>query len=119
MGGSTPLLVCLRHPLYTFVLPSVLVAQASNGPHISLCQVFLSYPVNSSHLPSACMKLVGSYGTCRFVQVGAQLCTPLCITVDFDSLEDGAVKIRDRDTTEQVRVPIADLENQVRIRLGF
>ena len=45
--------------------------------------------------------------------------TPLCITVDFDSLEDGAVTIRDRDTTEQVRVPIADLENQVRIRLGF
>ena len=32
--------------------------------------------------------------------------TPLCVTVDFDSLEDGAVTIRDRDTTEQVRVPI-------------
>ena len=45
--------------------------------------------------------------------------TPLCITVDFDSLEDGAVTIRDRDTTEQVRVLVADLENQVRIRLGF
>ena len=45
--------------------------------------------------------------------------TPLCITVDFDSLEDGSVTIRDRDTTDQVRVPIADLENQVRARLGF
>jgi glycyl-tRNA synthetase len=45
--------------------------------------------------------------------------TPLCITVDFDSLEDGSVTIRDRDTTDQVRVPIADLENQVRLRLGF
>ncbi len=45
--------------------------------------------------------------------------TPLCITVDFDSLEDGSVTIRDRDTTDQVRVPISDLENQVRIRLGF
>jgi len=32
--------------------------------------------------------------------------TPLCVTVDFDSLEDNAVTIRDRDTTEQVRVPI-------------
>ena len=32
--------------------------------------------------------------------------TPLCVTVDFDSLEDDAVTIRDRDTTEQVRVPI-------------
>jgi glycyl-tRNA synthetase len=45
--------------------------------------------------------------------------TPLCITVDFDSLEDGSVTIRDRDTTDQVRVQIADLENQVRLRLGF
>ena len=33
--------------------------------------------------------------------------TPWCVTVDFDSLEDRAVTIRDRDTTEQVRVPIA------------
>jgi glycyl-tRNA synthetase len=39
--------------------------------------------------------------------------------VDFDSLEDGSVTIRDRDTTDQVRVPIVDLENQIRIRLGF
>jgi glycyl-tRNA synthetase len=45
--------------------------------------------------------------------------TPLCITVDFDSLEDGAVTVRDRDTTEQVRVPIASLESELRTRLGF
>jgi glycyl-tRNA synthetase len=32
--------------------------------------------------------------------------TPWCVTVDFDSLEDNAVTVRDRDTTEQVRVPI-------------
>ena len=35
--------------------------------------------------------------------------TPWCVTVDFDSLEDDAVTVRDRDTTEQVRVPIAGL----------
>ena len=35
--------------------------------------------------------------------------TPFCVTVDFDSLEDNAVTLRDRDTTEQVRIPIADL----------
>ena len=35
--------------------------------------------------------------------------TPLCVTVDFDSLDDKAVTIRDRDTTEQVRVPIDEL----------
>lgn len=36
--------------------------------------------------------------------------TPYCITVDFDSLEDGAVTVRDRDTTEQVRISINKLE---------
>ncbi len=45
--------------------------------------------------------------------------TPLAVTVDFDSLEDLAVTIRDRDTTEQVRVPIADLLATVGDRLGF
>jgi glycyl-tRNA synthetase len=35
--------------------------------------------------------------------------TPLCVTVDFESLDDHAVTIRDRDTTEQVRLPIDQL----------
>ena len=42
--------------------------------------------------------------------------TPFCITVDFDSLEDEAVTVRDRDTTEQVRVPIAELLANLRQR---
>ncbi len=32
--------------------------------------------------------------------------TPFCVTVDFDSMEDGCVTIRDRDTLKQERVPI-------------
>jgi len=42
--------------------------------------------------------------------------TPWCVTVDFDSLEDNAVTVRDRDTTEQVRVPIADLVAELQRR---
>ena len=34
--------------------------------------------------------------------------TPLCVTVDFQSLEDQAVTIRERDSMAQVRVPIAE-----------
>jgi glycyl-tRNA synthetase len=37
--------------------------------------------------------------------------TPYCITIDFDTLEDGAVTIRSRDTMTQERVKIADLAN--------
>ncbi len=35
--------------------------------------------------------------------------TPFCICYDFDSVEDGCVTVRDRDTMEQVRMPIADV----------
>ena len=43
--------------------------------------------------------------------------TPWCVTVDFESLEDKAVTIRDRDTLEQVRVPIDGLVAELRGRL--
>ena len=45
--------------------------------------------------------------------------TPLCVTVDFESLEDDSVTIRDRDTQEQVRVRIDELTDVLRDRLGF
>lgn len=45
--------------------------------------------------------------------------TPFCITYDFDSLEDQSVTIRDRDTMEQVRVKIDELENYIESRLDF
>ena len=35
--------------------------------------------------------------------------TPYCVVIDFDSLQDNMVTIRDRDTTEQKRVAIDDL----------
>jgi glycyl-tRNA synthetase len=44
--------------------------------------------------------------------------TPYCVTVDFDSLNDHAVTVRDRDTMEQVRVPIAAVPELIAERLG-
>ncbi|MGH2498588.1 MAG: glycine--tRNA ligase [Candidatus Limnocylindria bacterium] len=44
--------------------------------------------------------------------------TPLCVTADFDSLEDRAVTVRDRDDMTQVRLPIAELLPALRERLG-
>jgi len=45
--------------------------------------------------------------------------TPFCITYDFDSEVDGCVTVRDRDTMEQVRMPIAELKTYIeqKIRL--
>jgi glycyl-tRNA synthetase len=44
--------------------------------------------------------------------------TPLAITFDFDSLEDDAVTIRNRDSMEQVRVPVDGLADAVRDQLA-
>jgi glycyl-tRNA synthetase len=44
--------------------------------------------------------------------------TPYCVTVDFDSLEDEQVTVRDRDTMEQERLPIAALTDYLTKRLG-
>ncbi len=35
--------------------------------------------------------------------------TPFCVTVDFDTLEDDAVTVRERDTMEQERIPLAGI----------
>ncbi len=43
--------------------------------------------------------------------------TPFCVTVDFDSLEDNAVTVRDRDTMQQERVPVAELKQYLAERL--
>ena len=43
--------------------------------------------------------------------------TPWCITVDGDTASDNAVTVRDRDTLEQVRIPIADLTAELQNRL--
>ena len=45
--------------------------------------------------------------------------TPYCVTVDFDTLEDESVTIRDRDTMEQVRVKIDDIGKWVEERIMF
>jgi glycyl-tRNA synthetase len=43
--------------------------------------------------------------------------TPLCVTVDFQSLEDEQVTIRERDTMNQIRVPISELRNTLQAKL--
>lgn len=45
--------------------------------------------------------------------------TPFCITYDFDTLEDGCVTVRDRDTMEQQRVRIEELESYIAQRIEF
>ncbi len=63
-------------------------------------------------------QMLAKYYNCEFDETGSigkryrrqdEIGTPYCITFDFDSLEDGSVTIRDRDTMQQVRIKIEDL----------
>ena len=45
--------------------------------------------------------------------------TPYCITIDFDTLEDESVTIRDRDTMEQVRIKIDEIEEWISKKIEF
>jgi len=43
--------------------------------------------------------------------------TPYCIMVDFQTLEDGTITVRNRDTTEQERIAVKDLENYLKNKI--
>ena len=45
--------------------------------------------------------------------------TPFCVTIDFDTLEDNAVTVRDRDTMEQVRISIDELPAYIQEKINF
>ena len=45
--------------------------------------------------------------------------TPLCITVDHDTLDDNAVTVRERDGMTQERIPISDLPFYVESKVGM
>ena len=45
--------------------------------------------------------------------------TPYCVTIDFDTLEDESVTVRDRDTMEQVRIKIDELEKYIQEKIVF
>ena len=45
--------------------------------------------------------------------------TPMCVTIDFETLEDNTVTLRDRDSMEQIRLNISDLENVITKNIAF
>ena len=45
--------------------------------------------------------------------------TPFCVCVDFDTAEDHCVTIRDRDTMEQIRLPLSDVREYINSKLEF
>ena len=45
--------------------------------------------------------------------------TPFCVTYDFETENDGCVTVRDRDSMEQVRIPLSEVKNYIKERIAF
>lgn len=45
--------------------------------------------------------------------------TPFCITIDFETLENGTVTIRDRDSLQQERISVKDIENKIKEKISW
>ena len=71
---------------------------------------------------------LAKYFPCDFDETGSigkryrredEIGTPFCITYDFDTETDGCVTVRDRDTMEQVRIPMSEVKDYVLAKLRF
>ncbi len=74
------------------------------------------------------LKKLNKYFMCSYDEAGSigkryrrqdEIGTPFCVTIDFDTLEDNTVTIRDRDSMEQIRLPIDKLVEYVSEKVMF
>ena len=72
--------------------------------------------------------MLSKYFNCDYDETGSigkryrredEIGTPYCITIDFDTLEDNTVTIRDRDSMEQIRLPINELKEWISSKIEF
>ena len=82
-----------------------LVEKAKNVYHI-LKEEFLTVQFDAR----------GNIGKSYYAQ--DEIGTPYCITIDFDTLKDGSVTVRDRDTAKQERIKIGDLVKHVENKIS-
>lgn len=71
---------------------------------------------------------LAKYFACDYDEAGSigkryrrqdEIGTPLCVTVDFDTLEDGTVTVRDRDSMKQIRIKASELRNYIQNIIEF
>lgn len=96
-------------PIKVAVLPL-----AKNKPEI----VAMAKQLKKELLPSMRTVYDDTGGIGKLYARQDEIGTPFCVTVDHESLEDNAVTVRDRDTWEQERVPVAELKAYLQKRLS-
>jgi glycyl-tRNA synthetase len=80
-----------------------------------------STPLAKEVLKQLCPNLMSDYDDSQSIgwryRRQDEIGTPFCVTVDFESLEDKQVTIRDRDSLAQIRVPIEELDKILAAKL--
>ena len=106
-GKTTLKLPYALAPVHVAVLPLV---KKLSEPAQNIYQTLLSTGITVVYDES------GAIGK-RYLRAST-IGTPYCVTVDYDTLEDNAVTVRDRDTEAQERVPVAELVAYIQNKLG-
>ena len=83
---------------------------------------------NMSEKGHEVLNKLNKYFMCSYDEAGSigkryrrqdEIGTPFCVTIDFDTLEDNTVTIRERDSMEQIRLPIDKLVEYISERVAF
>ncbi len=83
---------------------------------------------NLSEKAKEIYKMLSAEFMCTYDEAGSigkryrrqdEIGTPMCITIDFDTLEDNTVTIRDRDTMEQIRLSVDELVDYIAKKIKF
>lgn len=128
-GVERPLLAFLVEALESDVVQNEERVVLKLHPKIAPIKVAIFPLVRKGELPSVAKdieKNLKNYFTTFYDEVSSigrryrrqdEIGTPYGITVDFQTLEDGTVTLRDRDTTSQERIKIEEIENIIRKKL--
>ena len=114
-GGSERRVVMKLHP--TLAPIRVAVLPLSRNERLVPLAREVHDGVRRSHAVEGIVQYDDAQSIGRRYRRQDEIGTPLCVTVDFDSLDDHAVTIRERDTMSQVRVPIPELAGELAARL--
>ena len=98
------------------------VCAATSFKHVSPTSAAIGLPMSEIYALmrkkfSATYDLTGSIG--KRYRRQDEIGTPYCVTVDFQTLEDGTVTVRDRDSMEQIRVSVEDAIKYVEEKIEF
>lgn len=112
-GGSR---IVLKFKPHLAPIKAAVIPLAKNKPELVALAKSIKDDLQKLGLGRVMLELSGNVGKAyrKHDEVG----TPMCITVDFQSLEDGCVTIRDRDTMQQERVKIEALREYFKKIIG-